>query len=247
MKNSLKQENSRSLEYSVEELLEIVFQDRVHYAAMHSAAVNHELHTPLVIIRGLAESLLKRAVQNPQKHLREIADEADHLLKILDKMVYRPPVEPFHKQNISLLEAIDQVLVFFEKVCLEQGISIRVDVDESLRVESEPNRLKSILGALIQNAVESFEDKKIGTARIITIHAQEAKDGLHLMISDTGRGISDEVQKKIVEEIFKQKNISTHSGLGLALAKKIANDLDIKMGFVSEKLHGTNFTLTFKK
>lgn len=245
MKNKVKYE--KHLDYSVDELLEILYQDRVRYASLHSAAVNHELHTPLVIIRGLAESLLKRTTQNPQAHLREIADEADHLIKVLDKMVYRPPIEPFRFQNISLREAIEQVLVFFEKTCLEKGISIRLDVDQHHRIESEPNRLKSILGALIQNAVESFEDKKAQDARNITIHAQDASDGLHLIISDTGSGISDEIQKKIVEEVFKQKNISAHSGLGLALAKKIANDLDIRMGFVSEKNRGTNFTLTFKK
>lgn len=244
----MKRKDKPAFEFNFDEMLEIIFQDRVRYSSLHSAAVNHELQTPLVIIRGLAESLLRNQIKDPQAHLREIANEADRLLKVLDAMVFIPPPEPFQMQNISLRSIIEQVIIFFEKTCLEKGISLQIDVAEHLRVEAEPSRLKSILSALIQNAIESFEDKPKTETKNITIHAQDAADGLHLSISDTGSGISNEIQKKIVEEIFERRNIlPIKLGLGLAFAKKLANDLNIKLGFVSEKFRGTNFTLTFKK
>jgi signal transduction histidine kinase len=245
---TLKNDENKSSKIAADDMLEIIFHDRIRFASLHSAAMSHELYTPLVIIRGLAESLLRKPNQDPQPHLREISSEAERLLKIIDAMVSLSPAEPLSLQKISLREMIDRVTIFFERECLEKGISIRIDVDEKINIESEPHRLKSILGALIQNAIEAFENKPAREVKSITIHAEEVAEGIHLTISDTGMGIPNEVQKKIAEQIFSnKKSFEIKSGLGLAMAHKMATDLGIKLGFVSEKSRGSSFTLTIKK
>lgn len=247
MTNAKKIENHET-PATVDEILEVIFRDRLRYAALLSAAVDHELHTPLVIIRGLAESLLRKPGSNEQARLQEISREAEHLLKILDAMSFVSPADPIQMQNVSLKEKINQVVVFFEKSCLEKGISIRVDVEDHLRIESEPNRLKSILIALMQNAVDSFKDMSGNELKSVTIHARNNKEHLHLIISDTGEGMSIESQNHINNEIFSnRKNLNLKSHMGLTLAQKMANDLKIKLAFVSEKSRGTTFTLTFVK
>ncbi len=237
-----------SSQFELDNMLELIFKDRLRYASLHSAAINNELQTPLIIIQGLVDNLLKGGVKNPEKQLREIAEETRRLIAALERLVFIHPVEPFEMKKFSIRNAIDDVLKFFEKEFLEKGISIRIDADTKLHINSDPNRLKSILSALIQNAIESFDENQKKESKSISIHAFEENDGFHLSISDTGQGISKDLQKKIIEDIFINRNVMpVRLGLGLALAKKVANDLDIAIGFVSEESRGTNFTLTFKK
>lgn len=229
------------------EIVEIIFRDRMKYLGLLSSAVVHELQTPLVIIRGFAESLLRNPSQNPAVNLREISKESEHLLKILAAMIFvAPAIEQIKIQNLSLRDVLNQVIIFFEKTCLEKGISLRVDVDDHLRIESEPNRLKSILISIINNAVESFESVSRNDVKSITIHTQRDEKNLHLIISDTGVGICPVVQEQILKNLFFSiKKMQKKSGLGLVMAQKMANDLKIKIGFLSEEFRGTSFTLSF--
>lgn len=214
---------------TTDQLLDVIFADRLKYTALLSAAMNHELHTPLIIIQGLAESLLRQPSDNPQSHLKEISREAKHLLKILDTMVFVNTGAPLKVRNLCLKNKVNQVIVFFEKLCLENGISLCIEVEEHLRVESEPFRLKSIMMALLQTAMESFEKSPKDVLKCITIHATQNKTELHLMISDTAHASPEEIPDQ----------------LGLKLAYKMAQDLNIKVKVISQKLKGTTFTLTF--
>lgn len=229
----------------VEEILEIIFHNRLRCAFLLSEAMNYELQTPLVIIRGLAESLLRKPGQNPQEHLREISREAGHLLKVIESMVFKNLSAEIQMESITLKPLVEQVSLYFEKACLEKGISIHIELDENLRVYSDANRLKTILIALIENAVESFTQSNHAT-KSITIHNPRGSDSQHLIVSDTGIGMSSEKQK-LLKELMNSKKAQTDikSGLGLALAYKLCKDLSIKLGVVSEPNHGSSFTLSF--
>ena len=54
------------------DILEIIFKDRLNYSTLVSAAVDHGLHTPIVIIKGLAEILLRDPDQDPRENLKKI-------------------------------------------------------------------------------------------------------------------------------------------------------------------------------
>lgn len=229
-------------------VLDIFFRDRMRSAALQAAALNHELYTPLTIIKGMAENLIKNPEQNVHHHLKEIVAEANKLLRVLENLSFASSREGLKKQKTSLRQLVSQTVLFFEKSCLEKGISVQVDVDENIIIETEPYRFKSILGALLQNAIESFDGTRAVGTKSITLHVQENKKSLVLIVSDTGRGISDEVQKKIrADALSNLENFELGTSLGLALANYVAKDLQIDLDFVSEKNVGTSFSLTFLK
>ena len=229
------------------DLVEIIFRDRMKYLSLLSSAVVHELHTPLVIIRGLAESLLRSSAQNSNANLKEIAKESENILKILEAMAFvSTSVDKIKLQNLSLKELVDQAVIFFEQKCLEKGISLRLEIEDHLRIETEPNRLKSILIAVMNNAIESFNNLPADKIRSISIHSQNDKKNLHLIIADTGTGMCADLQDRVLKGMpldFTDKQQVT--GLGLALAQKMALDLKIELSFFSEETKGTSFTLSF--
>lgn len=230
-----------------DEILEFIFRDRMEHLGLMSSALVHELRTPLTIIQGRAQSLLQNVASNDQKGVQEIAVECQHLLSLLESMTFVTPETPvLEMKELDLKKAVDDVLIFFEKSCLEKGISLRAEVPRGLNVHSEINRLKSILMSLLNNAVESFDKSSPDQVKNILIHTHVEGRLLHLIISDTGAGMTVDVQNKILKNLFfSSKPGQTGSGLGLSLAQKMANDLKIALSFVTEVHRGTSFTLSF--
>lgn len=231
------------------DLLEIIFQERLKYSALVSSAIDHSLHTPVIIIKGLAEMCLRNPEQDPLPILKKISREAEHILKLLTAMNVTRTPDPIQMQNLSLRETIDRVLIFFEKRCLENGISIKIDVNSAVRVEADPHRLRNVLISLLQNAVDSFDHVSASAPRSILIHTQNHDGRVDLVISDTGSGISTEMQEQVINQILsgKIKENQQRTYLGLALAKKMSDDMGIKLGFVTEQKKGTSFTVSFPK
>ncbi len=210
-----------------DEVLETLFQDRLRCEKLITSAFMHELYTPAVIIHGLAELLLRKPDQIDPSQLREISREAEQLLQSL-VLLTAVADESSVIQNHSLKDVVVQSTRFFEKSCLENGISIRIEVAEALRVDASAARLKSTLMLLLENAVEALESKSARDLKSIIIQAQKKSNEIHLMISDTGTGMTLD-----------------KPSLGLSLAQKLTRDMNIKMSFFSQKSQGNCFTLIF--
>lgn len=232
-----------------DEILEILFRDRMAYLSLLSSAVIYELHTPLIIIRGLAESLIRSPHQDPQANLIQIANESKSLLKILDNMTFASAADNSVKmQNLSLKIIVEQVIVFFNQVCLSKRISLQVHVDPDLRIESEPNRLKSVITTLVSQAVEACDHQSKTEVKTISLYARQESKDLSLSISDTGVGICPLVQDRILKGLFFDPEVmQSDKGLSLALAQKMVRDLKIEMSFYSQQTRGTTFTLHFPR
>lgn len=230
------------------QVLDIFFRDRMRSAALQAAALNHEFHTPLTIIKGMAENLLQSPNQNFHNQIREILSEATKLLYSLENFNFASRSEGLQNHPTSLKRLILQTASFFEKTCLDKGISLQIDIDEDIMINTEPYKFKSIVGALLQNAIESFEAIEKEKTKSITMHTQENSSFLALIVSDTGCGISEDLQKKIRSDLFKGfERLELGSNLGLPLAYYLSKGLQIDLDFVSEKNFGTSFTLTFEK
>ena len=230
-----------------DEILEFIFRDRMEHLGVMSSALVHEMQTPLVIMRGRVESLLRHPEQDVERGLREISEECRHLLKLLDSMTF---VSSGDKQplseNLALYSLVDDVLVFFENICIEKGITLRNEVPTSIRINSDPARIKSILMSLIKNSVESFAKSTTESQRSIVIHTQKDPKCLHLVVSDTGSGMCPLVQTRVFKTPFFSTKVNHKgSGLGLSLAQKMANDLKLEISFVSHEDRGTSFSLSF--
>ncbi len=229
-------------------ILDIFFRDRMRSAALQASALNHEFYTPLAIIKSIAEKILKGPDQNLQNQLQEIINETSRLLITLERLSLFSTLEDSKSHRVSLLQVVQQEISYFENIFLKNGISVQLDIDEKLLVETEPFRFRCILGVLLQNAIESFKSLNSEIGKRLTVHTQNNENFVVLIVSDNGKGISDEMQKKIRSKIFADiENFEMDIGIGLAMAYHLAKTLRIEFDFVSEVDLGTSFTLTFKK
>lgn len=238
---------SRQVALKTEELLES--QERLlhseRFAAVGEAAayVSHEIKNPLMVIGGMANQVERRLAEDPaaQEKLRIIQNEVKRLESFLGELRdFLRPAQP-SKQEIDLNQVIQDVKALMGDAIEERGVSLETRLDRNLPpVEADPNQLKQVLLNLVKNALEATEDQG---AILMSSGAKDAQ--VWFSVQDTGKGMSEDVQKKLFHPFYTTKDKGT--GLGLAVINKIVTDHHGTITVDSVAGSGSTFTVRLPK
>ena len=127
----------------------------------------------------------------------------------------------------------------------ELGIRLRLDRESALSEESPwlpPDAYVTILGNLIENAIEVLNQSRSSTKEI-SVSIRDNEDGLLLCVEDTGPGISAALRRTMF-----QRDVSTKGrgrGTGLALVQEVVEAYHGEIRVESESGVGTSFFLSF--
>ena len=208
----------------------VSLQQRIDANERFAADVAHEIKNPLAAIRNSAE-LLARIREGPQRERLEAiiladAGRADRLItdisnaSRLDAELARTNLVP-----LSMAELVDEIGRSYGS--LADGRDIKVDVHHSdpgarLMVAGRGEALGRVLTNLLDNAL-SFAP--VGSTVTVATGARAGR--VRVVVEDEGPGIPAEALEKIFSRFYTyrpdgQKAFGTHSGLGLAIARQIA-------------------------
>jgi nitrogen fixation/metabolism regulation signal transduction histidine kinase len=161
--------------------------------------------TSLSVIHGCAETITE-AVQT----VRSLVDEFSSLARF-------PAAQP---RPADINEIVEATLAMFNGRL--DGIHVETQLDPTLPLAmADPEAIKRALANLIDNAAEAMQDSHVREIHISTT-LLESRDGLEVMIADTGHGIDREVKEKLFLPYFSTKKRGT--GLGLAIVRRIIED-----------------------
>lgn len=202
----------------------------------------HEIKNPLASIKGFTQYLQKKCEdKNFEKSLGLILKETlriENLLKELSNYTF--PKEP-ELNLIDLRKIIKEVVESFK--FQYEGAEIEVKAEEkTFEIKSDPEKLKSILSNLIDNAL--FASLEAGE-KTVEVSLKEEKEHYIIEIKDKGKGIDKQILPHIFEPFFTTKSRGT--GLGLTIVKKFCDELGIKISLESEKEKGTTVWLKIPK
>lgn len=204
--------------------------------------VSHELRTPLTSINGYVKMLKRWGKSDPtvmEESLDSIESSSEYLSDLVEKLLLLTKTDyQIEKEEINLYSVIEDILDFFKLSLQEFSVQIK---GKDFKVNTSKEYLSIILKVLIENAIKYSKDiKKID----IELNPLQKK----LIIKDYGIGIEEEKLKNIFERFYKADSSRSQKGhgLGLSIAKKLADALDIKITVESEINKGTTFTLHFK-
>ena len=215
------------------------------------ASLNHEVRTPLSGILGMTDLLLETSLDEEQLEYVQAARLcAGNLLEILNAALEYSALEAGHcvldEMEFSLRETLDAALQQHRSKAQAKGLRLVSIVDASLpeTVMGDSQRLSQLLGYLVSNAI------KFTSAGSVELHAWvDRSSGEHLVfeVRDTGIGIAPE-QRDAIFASFRQLDIGLARsyeglGLGLALARKLANLMDGTISVESALGQGSRFTL----
>jgi PAS domain S-box-containing protein len=214
------------------------------------AKVSHELRTPLGAIMGYAEFLHKEmfAPLTPQqKHFTsEILDSVNYLNGLVNDLLDEAQMErgkiQIQPALFNVRQMAGQLIVAVKPAAEAKGLKFSLSVAPELPVElcGDQKRIRQILTNLIGNAV------KFTTAGSVEAQLQRL-DAEHwsIEVSDTGAGMSPEVQAKIFEAFWQADGSPTRQhkgyGLGLSIVKQLTDLMGGQIGVQSEVNRGSTF------
>lgn len=234
-------------------------KERLAALGQMAAGMAHEIRNPLGGIEVTA-SLLRRRLSGRSEDLalvdRIIAEVKRLNRTVVDSLEY---VRPLHldRKSASLALVLQEAVTTATSAQEGKSISLSLDMDPGIpELWMDPDRVRDALTNLMKNAFEAIPlsgSIRVETRREILPTALksdfflEGGDGSSLSfdsyavvrITDTGKGIPEEVHDQLFYPFFTTKQ--TGSGVGLPLARKIVEGHQGILDFESEVGRGTTF------
>jgi two-component system NtrC family sensor kinase len=240
MAQSLKRRDQQLKEFTRRKIME---SERLALIGQLSANVAHELNNPLQGIVTFSHLLLEDTeCEDLQKSFAEkIVSQAnrcrDIIRGLLDFSRQKKPDKILSNINYVLSESLSLV----ENQALFHNIGIKKEFQEDLPMAIiDPSQIERVFINLIINAVEAMDG--FGSLALRT-NTNSNRDFIHIIISDTGCGISKENINKIFDPFFTTKDIGHGTGLGLAISYGIIKAHKGTITVDSEVGKGTTFTV----
>lgn len=180
---------------------------------MYNSLIRHDIGNRNQIALGCLELLQESDLKEEQKNLLDKAYEnIMQSQKLLYKLSIIGRIGERELKKISLDDAIEKSIEFYKNIAEEKGI----------KISFQKRRAFVIADELIENIFSNFIENSINhsNCKNIEISIEEEDDYYIVRIKDDGKGISDDVAKRIFELGVKGRN-SKGSGLGLHLSKII--------------------------
>lgn len=206
----------------------------------------HELKTPLTIISANVDILHDEIGEN--KWLSYIQSQAERMRILVSEMMNLTKLEMGEKakdfMDFSLSEAVSGAALPFEGQAFEQEKQLELDIQEGITYHGNPDQIKQLVGIFMDNALKYSEEH--GQIRVTLQQTQNKKT---LKIYNTGKGIPEAEKEKIFQRFYRSDASRARAtggyGLGLSIAKSIADAHKIRIQVESEYEHWICFVLTF--
>ena len=215
------------------------------------AIISHELRTPLSSITGYLELVLDEAqLLTPDHHqfLTVISRNVDRLTLLANDLLLLAAAEngtlALAKTDFELSALLEEVANAARPHAAEQQIELRLEVegDGSSNLHADRPRLAQVFDNLISNAI-----KFTPAGGSVTLRALRAGDHVIVEVEDTGIGVAADELPRLFDRFYRARTATDGNvggtGLGLPIAKTIADAHDATLDVASELGHGTTFRL----
>ena len=211
------------------------------------ANVTHEMNTPLTSIKGFAELIYAGAVppERIQGMAKTIIKQSDRLANLIRSIINFSAIDsdelPDYEVDVS--ELIAELIGGFEPKLRKKDISLKINVEQGVKVMSRRERLVEILNNLISNGIRY--NKEGGVLEVsLTGGARPC-----LTVRDTGIGLSEEDKTRIFDRFYTVDKSHNGGGggfgLGLAIVKKLCRRAGWELKVESTLGEGTAFIIEF--
>lgn len=211
-----------------ENIVKINSMQMLHSAKMSTlgemaGGISHEINNPLAIIQGKlfhVKKMLESYDDNKMKVLDcldKIEQTTERISKIINGLLhFSRDAEFLTNERIKVQEVISETLLFCEERLKQKGIKLKLDLGDPQYAKCHPIHLSQALMNLLNNAYDAIQNT---TAPWIEIALNSDEKFFYLSITDSGKGIPDDVVEKMMNPFYTTKEVGKGTGLGLSISK----------------------------
>lgn len=217
------------------------------------ATISHELRTPLTSIIGFLSyanlAMEKHDQKKLQRYIGIALENGQKLAQMIEDLLAMQKLDAgsfsLHYESFPLNELLDEIGVDLgPQLNSKEQKLVLVTGSKLPPVEADREQLERALTNLVINAIK-FTDGP-GTITLKAVHVPDQRE-FRITVSDTGIGMTPEVQSKIFDRFYQAESTMTRrkggTGLGLTIAKRIVDMHQGRMEVESEVKHGSSFTI----
>jgi two-component system OmpR family sensor kinase len=215
---------ARAFDQMVDALEKAIEEARASDAATRRflADASHELRTPIAALQASIETLLREQPERPERDRLEaaVARESERLGRLVDDLLGLARLET-HPARIPVdLATIVRPLID-DAHTRAPSAAITLSADNDTIVSGDPDALERVLRNLIDNALAAIQP----TGRI-DVQLRRRNGYAQALVSDDGPGVPEHERQRIFERFVRLDPSKPGHGLGLAIARRIAQQHD---------------------
>lgn len=225
-------------------------EDTILRERQFTADASHELRTPISVIKGTLEVLIRKE-RNPEQYkekVQYVISEVDRMATLVEQLLslarfesntLEPMIGPLEVEVI-----VNNVLKRFNNKIVEKRITFEFNTSSNCEVSADMAMTEIIIENLISNAIKySAEEGNV------SIGLAQLEDKLFFSVQNFGSIIPEEQKNNIFKRFFRTDQSRTSQiegkGLGLAIVKRLVDLQGLNITFDSSIEAGTTFTIIF--
>lgn len=211
--------------------------------------VTHEIRTPLSLINGPLEEVIRISGENTniKSNLLVMQQNTQRLLKLCNQLLdfRKTEQEGFNLSfvKLDLNGLVEQICARFQPLINEKKISFNLELDKNeLFVFADAEALTKIISNLLDNALKY-------TSTVVGVKISSEKDTFCINFVNDGNTIPEKYREKIFEPFFRMDGVKAirGSGIGLSLARSLAELHNGRLLLVLKNDRCTHFELQLPK
>ena len=215
------------------------------------ANMSHELRTPMNAVLGYTDLILDNIFGDVPEAIRDTLERVKanghHLLGLINDVLDLSKIEAgqlvLSLSDYSMGEVVHAAVSAVESLAAEKKLALKATVPADLPpARGDERRITQVLLNLTGNAIKFTDEGEV------SIQARISDGAFVVSVSDTGPGISEADQQKIVEEFQQADSSSTRTkggtGLGLSISRRIVELHGGRVWVESTPGHGSTFSFT---
>lgn len=218
------------------------------------ATMSHEIRTPLNGVLGMLEILSLTPLSREQLTTLEVVRQSGKSLqRLIDDILDLSKIDAekleLYPEPVAVGTLITDVQALYDGMARSLGLELTCSVDTEISpaLMIDSTRLKQVLNNLVSNALKFTKTGGI-SIDVKKLKEDEKTEWLQFRVTDTGIGISAELQARLFQPFTQaERSTSRHyggTGLGLTICRRLAELMDGSIELASEVGIGTTLTLT---
>jgi two-component system sensor histidine kinase HydH len=222
---------------------QLVRAEKLITVGVLAAGIAHEIGSPLAVIRGRAEQVLRAIGNGPRADdLRVIIKHIDNIASTIRQVLDFSRRQAIERRAVPLEAIVERARALLEWKSDAKQMRIEVAIEEDLPpLAADPDQLQQVFVNLLLNACDASKE-----GDRVLVSARRTREGLvQIEVVDRGCGIAPEHMNTVFDPFFTTKKRGEGTGLGLSIAASIVRNHGGDINLSSTPGKGTTATVVW--